>query len=97
VKFHPNGQSIVSVSEDSTVRFWNLEGSLLATLRGHNQGINSVSFSPDGQIVASAGNDGIVILWSLNLNQLTTRACHWVDHYLQTNPTGQLTSHICNI
>jgi WD40 repeat protein len=36
----------------------------LATLKGHDGIVNSVSFSPDGKYLASGSNDGMIKLWS---------------------------------
>ena len=54
VAFSPDGQSVVSGSEDNTVRLWSVEsGELLQTMKGHTSLVSSVAFSPDGQYVVS--------------------------------------------
>ena len=69
VAFSPDGNRIVSGSEDNTIRIW--DTSLGNELRrfgpeSHWFGVQSVAFSPDGEwIVSVIGNDGIRI-WDAN-------------------------------
>src|SRR5262249_6351334 len=50
VALSPDGQRIVSVSEDKAVRVWKADGSAEPlVLRGHEGQVLAVSFSPDGQ------------------------------------------------
>jgi WD40 repeat protein len=66
VAFSPDGKTLVSGSEDQTVRFWNTNtGQCLTILQGHTHGVRSVAFSPDGQIVASGSGDGTIKLWDV--------------------------------
>jgi WD40 repeat protein len=65
--FSPDGKSIVSGSEDYTLRVWNIEniesGSLL--LEGHEAEVCSVAFSPNGNYVASRSMDDTIQLWDI--------------------------------
>src|SRR5262249_48465068 len=50
VVFSPDGQHILSASEDHTARLWDAtDGRLLATLQGHTKAIEDAAFSADGQ------------------------------------------------
>ena len=47
-QFSPNGQNIVSASEDKTVRVWSAAtGECVQTLAGHSDGVRSAQFSPE--------------------------------------------------
>ena len=64
VAFSPDGQRVVSGSDDMTVRLWDaVTGAALQTLQGHLGSVNSVAFSPDGQRVVSGSDNETVRLW----------------------------------
>ena len=71
VVFSPDGETIVSVSDDGTIRLWNVNTRKpLKTLMAHADSVNSVVFSSDGETIASAGNDRAVRLWNANTGKL---------------------------
>jgi WD40 repeat protein len=50
VAFAPDGQSLATGGEDTTVRLWDLAtGKERAILTGHTDNVAAVSFSPDGR------------------------------------------------
>ena len=54
VAFSPDGQHIVSGSEDNLVKVWSVSGGKeVASLAGHASSVCSVAFSPDGQHIVS--------------------------------------------
>ena len=56
--FSPDGQRILTASDDKTARVWNAaSGQLLATLQGHTESVKSAVFSPDGQRIVTASYD----------------------------------------
>jgi len=67
-----NDQFMVSGGEDTTIRLWQWDGTLLKTLRGHSETVSSVDISPDGSKIASASIDGSIIVWNLEGKKLTT-------------------------
>jgi WD40 repeat protein len=63
VVFSPDGKTIATVSDDKTLKLWQIDGSLINTFKGHKSDLNDVSFSPNSQIIATAGGDKKIKLW----------------------------------
>lgn len=85
-----NNLIIASASIDRTVKLWQLNGRELVSLKGHKDGVISLSFSPDGKTLASGGLDNNIILWDLQkvgtLDKLLVKGCQWIKDYLENNP-----------
>jgi len=86
VVFSPDGKTIATGSDDTSVKLWNLSGQELYTLKGHTGIVNSVVFSPDGKTIATGSDDKTVKLWNMNLDDLLIRGCDWIYDYLKNNP-----------
>ena len=68
VSFHPSGRYLLSASNDSTLKIWDLrQGHILYTLYGHEGASTCVNFSPCGDFFCSAGVDTVVMVWKSNL------------------------------
>ncbi|KAI9907480.1 hypothetical protein PsorP6_003609 [Peronosclerospora sorghi] len=73
VKFHPDAArlSLVSASDDRTVRIWDLyTQKQVACIQDHMSLVTSVAFSEDGYTMLSAGRDKVVNFWDLRDHKL---------------------------
>jgi WD40 repeat protein len=78
VAFSPDGQRIVSGSDDQTAKVWDAAtGRELLTLTGHSDIIRFVAFSPDGQRIVTCSGDRTAKVWeTANGRQLLTLTGH---------------------
>ena len=69
--FAPDGASILSGSEDGTLKLWcATTGGLLRTLYGHTKAVTSCAFSPTGLTIVSGSDDATLGLWAAATGQL---------------------------
>lgn len=62
--FSPDSRWLVSGSEDSTIRVWEVAtGALHLLLSEHRGGVNSVAYSADGARLLSASDDDSIFVW----------------------------------
>jgi WD40 repeat protein len=65
VTFSPDGERLVSGSNDQTVKIWEpVFGHEVLTLRGHTGSVHGLAFSPDGHFLASIATDQMVRIWN---------------------------------
>ena len=72
VAFSSDGRSLVSGSDDMTVKLWDMQtGGAIRTFSGHTELVHTVSISVDYTTIASGSMDGTVRLWDTQ-----TGECH---------------------
>ena len=89
VAFGPDGNYIISGSDDKTIRLWDKQGNLIGQpFKGHEDAVQSVAFSPDGKYIVSGGSDGTVRLWRAGnwLSRLETGCNRLRYHPVLKNP-----------
>ncbi|PSN16635.1 hypothetical protein C7271_20120 [filamentous cyanobacterium CCP5] len=71
VSFSPDGQKILSGSQDNTLRVWDVQGnSTCEPFLGHTASVLSVAFSPKDQTIVSGSGDRTLRLWDLQGNTI---------------------------
>lgn len=78
--FSPDSKTLLSSSNDKTVRLWDVEtGQLLHLLTGHRERVKCVGISPDGQLLLSCSTDGQVRAWDRKLlTHKKTSDCRYI-------------------
>jgi WD40 repeat protein len=74
VVFSPNGIIIAAISDRNILIFDGRNGSILSTLTGHTDGVDSLTFSPDSTLLASVSSDDGVFLWSVGTKDSLPRS-----------------------
>ncbi len=72
VNFSPDGQKIVTASEDNTVRLWSIDGREIKKITVPNQIFRSVIFSPDSKMIAAITANNTVKIWSVDGREIIT-------------------------
>jgi len=63
--FTHDGRTLVSASDDSTARIWNLADGSSKPLRGHDDDAYRIRLSPDEKLAVTASLDGGIRVWPL--------------------------------
>jgi WD40 repeat protein len=84
----PDGDSLVSSSEDGTLKVTSLAtGELLRLLEGHSGPVNSVALTPDGTQLITGGDDYTVRIWSVATWE-TLHVCKGHEGYVRNVATN---------
>ena len=70
VTFSSDGRSLVSGSNDKTVKLWDIQtGGVIKTFHGHTHWVHSVSISADLVRIASGSGDCTICLWDIQTGE----------------------------
>jgi WD40 repeat protein len=90
VAISPDGQLIVTGSNDRTVKIWQRDGTLLRTLK-HQGTVHRVAFSSDGRSIVAGCLDGTVQLWDIEGRLLQLIRAHKAPVWgIALSPDGQM-------
>ncbi|MCU0542859.1 MAG: serine/threonine protein kinase [Oscillatoriaceae cyanobacterium Prado104] len=71
VAISPQGNILVTASNDKTIKLWHLQtGELIHTYFGHSAPVNAVAISPDGRMLVSGSLDRKIIEWKLDKREM---------------------------
>ncbi|MBD2254561.1 WD40 repeat domain-containing protein [Nostoc parmelioides] len=66
-----DGQTLVSASEDQTMKVWNLEtAKVTTTLQGHTDTVRAIALTPDDQTLISGSADKTIKIWNFQTLKL---------------------------
>jgi sugar lactone lactonase YvrE len=80
IAFSPDGSTLASGSDDTTIKLWDINsGELKTTLTGHTSSVHSIAFSPDGSTLASGSDDTTIKLWDINSGEIKNTLTGYSD------------------
>jgi len=89
VAFSPNGQLILTGSNDNTAKLWDLSGKAIQTLE-HEDAVWGMAFSPNGKFILTGSHDNTAKLWDLNGKEIQTFIGHKDEiNSVAFSPDGQ--------
>ncbi|MDX2256123.1 MAG: hypothetical protein NW214_11450 [Pseudanabaenaceae cyanobacterium bins.39] len=99
VAFSPDGKSIVSGSDDKTLRLWDLQGNQIGQpFQGHEDSVWSVAFSPDGKSIVSGSSDNTLRLWHGGWEAWLEVCCNRLRyHPVFKNPPDDVARAACEV
>ncbi len=89
----PDGQKLVSGSDDNTIKVWNLDtGRQIRTLKGHSDSVHALAITADGKTLVDGSDDNTIKVWNLDTGrQIRTLKGHsfWVRS-VAISPNGKI-------
>ena len=81
VVFFPNGNTLVSISQDHTIRMWDGNtGTHKATLAGETDWVTLLVCAPDGKTLAGGGYGHTIAVWDAETGALKATFDGHTDH-----------------
>lgn len=72
ISYSPQGDLVVSASDDKSVRLWNVEsGQCRAVIQDFHDGVNDVAWieKPSGIYIVAGCRDGVVGMWQVTVHE----------------------------
>ena len=91
--FSPDGSTLAVAGESATIQLYDIESARkLATLKGHENSVESLDFSPDGKHLASASWDKTFRVWEVASGREERRFAHSTHERLAVrfSPDGKM-------
>ncbi|MDZ7994595.1 MAG: AAA-like domain-containing protein [Nostoc sp. EfeVER01] len=76
VIYSSTGSTIITSSEDNTVKLLNPNSGVIKSLKSHTAGVWGLDVSRDGQMIASGSDDRTVKIWTMDGKLITTLTGH---------------------
>ncbi|MCX5936532.1 MAG: AAA-like domain-containing protein, partial [Pseudanabaena sp. LacPavin_0818_WC45_MAG_42_6] len=95
--FSPDGERIVTGSADQLLIIWNVNGTIIKTIKAHDRFIEDIDISPSGRIIASVSRGHDTKLWNMEGNLIASMEGH-IDKVLgvKFHPNGKSLASVSN-
>lgn len=81
VTFHPIYNTLVTASEDATLKVWDWEsGEFERTVKGHTKAVMDCDFDAKGELLASCSSDLTIKIWAVSDDYKNTKTLYGHDH-----------------
>ena len=90
-RFSPDGNKIVTASEDDTVKIQDIETKKSVAIFRHDAGVNTAEYSPDGAKIITASDDNTCNVWDVKKGKLlyTFFAIDSTDYLIMDSENGR--------